>query len=398
VVAGTSASPAARAQQLAGPEFVAQPVDGEPVIGRLTVIEKPWQITLRGPAGRTFDGAELVWLRRKDRTAPAGPSGSQVLLGNGDRVRAIVRRISEDTLHANSELLGDVSIPLERVLAVVLNPPGDAAEREQYCRRLIQARSKEDVVVLSNGDQSSGTIAGVDDKLVRLDTAGGAVEMQRSSVRAIAMSAELTAFPKLAELYAAVVLADGSELAMLDGRLDGAKFRGRAACGQDVSIPLEQIVALDFRNGRLQYLSDLEPIEYRHTPYLEVEYPYERDRTVLGNALSLRGEVHRKGLGMHSRSEITYRISEEHVRFEAVAGIDDETAGRGSAVFRVLLDGKEAWESPVLTGRSAPQPLSVALDGASRLTLVVDFADLGDVQDHADWADARLVLASRPSP
>ena len=94
---------------------------------------------------------------------------------------------------------------------------------------------------------------------------------------------------------------------------------------------------------------------------------------------------------MHSRSEVTYALDGSYRRFEAVAGIDDETTGRGSVVFRVLLDGKQVWESPTLTGRMPPEPVTVPTSGVKRLTLLVDFADSGDVQDHADWADARIV-------
>jgi alpha-L-fucosidase 2 len=111
----------------------------------------------------------------------------------------------------------------------------------------------------------------------------------------------------------------------------------------------------------------------------------------MGGPLSLRGQVFRKGLGTHSRCEIEYEIDERFRRFEALVGIDDDTAGQGSVVFRVLLDGREVWQTGPVSGQAAPKKVEVDTSDAKRLTLVVDFGSLGDVQDHADWAEARLV-------
>ncbi len=319
------------------------------------------------------------------------PSGSQVLLANGDRVRGILQRATAETLDINSELLGDVSIPLEQVRAMLPNPPAERPTRERFCNRLAAEPRKADVVILGNGDEIAGAFLGLGDGAVQLETAQGAIEISRSEVRAIAMSSELVSASRPEQLYAQIMLADGSEVSLVEAWTEGLRLRGRASFGREVSIPLSQVIGLEFRNGRATYLSDLEPADYRHTPYLGVRYDWQRDRSVLGNVQSIRGQVFLKGLGVHSRSEISYNLDGVHRRFEAVAGVDDETAGNGSVIFRVLLDGKVAWESEPLSGRATPQPIRLELGEAKRLTLVVDFADLGDVQDHADWGDARLV-------
>jgi len=72
-------------------------------------------------------------------------------------------------------------------------------------------------------------------------------------------------------------------------------------------------------------------------------------------------------------------------------GIDDSAAGQGSVRFRVLLDGREAFVSPILRGGDPPLPVSVDLGGAKLLELLVDYADRADVMDRADWLDARMV-------
>ncbi|MCE9544380.1 MAG: NPCBM/NEW2 domain-containing protein, partial [Planctomycetia bacterium] len=144
------------------------------------------------------------------------------------------------------------------------------------------------------------------------------------------------------------------------------------------------------------YLSDLEAAGFRHTPYLSLSWPYHRDRNVQGGQLRSGGRAYLKGLGLHSTSLISYTLPKAYRRLDAEIGIDDETAQRGSAIFRVYVDsGDGQWqrryESPIVRGGRPPIPISVDLKGAKRIGLLVDFADRGDELDHADWLDARLV-------
>lgn len=125
--------------------------------------------------------------------------------------------------------------------------------------------------------------------------------------------------------------------------------------------------------------------------------PYERDRSNGGRAagdgraLTLRGRAFATGLGVHSPSSLTWDCAGlPGRRLQAVVGIDDETRGRGSAVFQVWADGVLRWSSPVLTPASAPLPVSVPVDCSRSLRLAVTGGGDGTGSDHADWADLRL--------
>jgi hypothetical protein len=144
------------------------------------------------------------------------------------------------------------------------------------------------------------------------------------------------------------------------------------------------------------YLSDLKPSGYQYIPFLDLTWPYRTDRNVLGSQLRAGGRLALKGLGMHSAARLTYDLDKPYRAFAAAAAIDDQTAGRGSALFRVYADdGSGQWqlkyESPIVRGGAAPVPISVDLAGVKRLSLLVDFADHGDEQAHADWLNARLL-------
>ena len=143
------------------------------------------------------------------------------------------------------------------------------------------------------------------------------------------------------------------------------------------------------------YLSDLEPADYKHVPYLSIAWPYRQDRNVLGGPLEVGGKRYLKGIGMHSASRLTFRLDGKYQRFDAAAAVDDSSQGRGSVTFGVyLLRGgqwKQAAASDTVRGGPPAVPVSVDVRGAEMMTLTVDYADRGDELDHADWLDARLV-------
>jgi hypothetical protein len=80
-------------------------------------------------------------------------------------------------------------------------------------------------------------------------------------------------------------------------------------------------------------------------------------------------------------------------RFEAVVGLDQQTGRSGNVQIQVLADGKPLLDPPPeLAGTDAAKPLRLSLPpGVRELTLAVEFGRGGDVQDHADWGDARII-------
>ena len=86
------------------------------------------------------------------------------------------------------------------------------------------------------------------------------------------------------------------------------------------------------------------------------------------------------------------RCLEQFRWFEAAVGLDDRTGQGGSVRVRVLVDGIEKGGNDTeLTAATGPRAVRVDVAGAKELTLVVEFGSGGDVCDHVDWADARLV-------
>ena len=106
-----------------------------------------------------------------------------------------------------------------------------------------------------------------------------------------------------------------------------------------------------------------------------------------GPPITLDGKVYDKGLGVHAASKVKYFVGGQCSAFTAVVGIDDFQGKAGSVIFKVLGDGKELYNSGVLTGASAAVPINVDLKGAKYVELIVD-PNGSNGNDWSDWADA----------
>jgi alpha-galactosidase len=119
-------------------------------------------------------------------------------------------------------------------------------------------------------------------------------------------------------------------------------------------------------------------------------------KTILDKPLTINGQVFEHGVGTHAVSRLTIDLKGAALAFRAQVGLDDEDAiGRekqGSVGFRVYVDKKKVYDSGVMKLGDGPKAVEVDLKGAKRLDLEV--MDGGDTTnyDHANWADAFLVL------
>jgi len=375
------------------PAFTAATADGAPVRGPLGELKPDWSLRL---GDKALSAAEVVSLRRADAKLPPLPSEQHLLLANGDRVPAGSPRLAKEKLFFTHPDLGDgqeVSVPLSAVSVLWLAPPDGAEHPDLLLRRLAAASRPRDRVLLRNGDVVEGTLAGLDAARVRLDAEGKELELERGKVAVVALNTDLPRSLRPRGQYGRLVLANGCRLSLASARCDGRLLAARTLVGASVEVPLEQVRALDLYQGRAVYLSDLKPRKYEHVPYLGVAWPWVADGSVAGRDLHLAGGTFDKGLGLHSASRLTYDLGGRYRRFEALVGLDERTGRGGNVVVEILVDGKPqdlGWNG-TLGGGEAPLPVRLAVAGAQSLTLVVGFGRRGDVGDHVNWVDARLI-------
>ena len=164
-----------------------------------------------------------------------------------------------------------------------------------------------------------------------------------------------------------------------------------AALG-NVSVPWDFVESIDLRSERVAFLSDMEPTRIEQRSLFDASWPVAKDRNLEGGAIQLAGRSYARGIAVHSYCSLTFRIDGAYERFLCDVGIEQSVAPNGSAVFRVMTDGKVAFESPSI-GPGAPQRVDVDVKGVNELTLECDVGDDLDLSDHGVWAGARLIKA-----
>ena len=113
-------------------------------------------------------------------------------------------------------------------------------------------------------------------------------------------------------------------------------------------------------------------------------------RLASGNPLRMAGKRYHRGLGTHSNARLCYHLGAGFDTFTGEVGIDDETEGKGSCIFKIIADGETLFTSRLLRGGEAPQPFSVSVRNRMTLELIVtDGGDRPD-NDHADWGNPYL--------
>jgi hypothetical protein len=387
----------ARAQQLwraDGPPLAARllAADAEEVVFETEgagLVAVGWDDLVRWGAPR--EPADLA--ASEPRGSVAAGRAAEWLLAEGGVLLADPTGMDEEQFVASSAALQTVRLPRVALRGLLLPRLLTAAERQALTSWALEARDA-DRLRLENGDEPEGQVTAIDERRLDLATGAESVELPLERVTAVSFG---RSSGEEAQGTAWVGLVDGTRLPVVSLRVEHEQAHLKLPWGDTWQALREQIVFLQPRGRRVAYLSDLSPESYRQAPFLGPAWPeYGRDRSVVGGPLRSRSQLHLKGLGVHSAAQLTYRLEPPAARFEAEASIDRAAGGRGSAVFRVFTDGgdgrwRERYASPIVRGGEPSLPISVDLNGAKRLRLVVDFADRGDERDYADWLEARLV-------
>jgi len=163
--------------------------------------------------------------------------------------------------------------------------------------------------------------------------------------------------------------------------------------GKQTKFQLSSVAGIDFRNGRIVYLSDLTPTKVEQTPFFDEVIPYKTDAALDGSPLRLGDQAYDKGLAVHSRCVLEYDLGGRFDRFKTKMGFEPGAGALGDASVRVLGDGKALYENARAKGTDSPVAIDVDTTGISQLTLEVDFGEGQDVGDRIVWADARAVRA-----
>lgn len=346
-----------------------------------------WKLTGKQEGSAVeFAGMDLVSIAFADKPFPSKPKGPYLRFPTGETLCADILGSDDEKVRARNPILGEFTVPLSAIEAVVM----DVELADEVAGLVRRAADRHgDEVLLKSRDFVSGTVTGMQSDKVLLLREDQDVALDKARIAGIAFDPSLVDYELTPELFAQLRLSDGSVINATEVVSDGPKLSVKTCFGASLLLDAGDLVDLSFRNGRVSYLSDLEPSKQVHDPFLDDSHSLQRDRSALGDALRLGGRIYAKGLGVRSRSVLVYPL-EGYVRFDADVGLDESAGPQASVRFQVLVDGELAFDSGEMVAASEPIPVQVPVKNARELTLLVEYESRGDVQDFANWCDARL--------
>ena len=355
------------------------------------------EIVLGREATERVATADVVRLEFGNHTPP--PSGASLIqLANGDRIVAGLSSMSDESMVALWKSYPDlppVQIPAAVVAGILVSVPDDIVDKTRAFQAVFGHREKTDTVLLVNGDRLTGDLASFDQTNLKLSQAGKTLQIELPRVRGIAFSSDLTSLPSPHKPRILVSLSDGSQLTGWSAsREPGGPLRLSSVLASTLELPLADVAAIRFLDGRATYLSDLPPAESRLAPYFgpATDALPGHDQNAVGGPLVVRGREQCKGLGTRSESHVAYELDGRYRLFLGTVAIDDYARGKGSVRFAVDVDGTRVWTSALVTGNSRPVSVGpIDVSGKHRLALVVEYGELADVDDWGDWCDAIVI-------
>jgi hypothetical protein len=381
----------------ATPPFEVQTLDGQTLVGPLVQLTAE-RLTIDAAGGRkSLETERLVSIaaQQKSVAARAG-SGIVVELTDGSIILAqqyVAQAAKAKISLADGQVL---ETPTSMVRTVQWQPPTAALTAEWT--RLLGMNADSDLLVVRKDqslDYHKGVLHDVTEDAVRFELDGEVLPVKRSKIHGIAY--RHGASPSWPPAICRITDAAGS-LWLVRSLSLTEKLQWTTPAGLNVAQPMGQIVQIDFSGGKIVYLSDLKPESARWTPYfgtgkplaaVEQFYAPRYDHNFDGGPLLLSGTPYRKGLSLHSRTEIVYRLPGPFSRFHAVAGIDDAVRPSGKTRLIVRGDGNMLLDT-VIAGSETPRNIEFSLAGVRRLTIVVDFADSLSTGNDLLLCNARL--------
>lgn len=381
---GGAAEPASSA-----PQFELTTLSGRRQTGTLTEITSDSATLTAGGKSATVPLAEVLDIRA---LAPKGGGGDprrpELGLTDGSHLSASILRVSEQGAQVDTAGFGKFTIPLNAVanirLAALESPIADAW-RELAGRELAR-----DMLVIRKGnvlDHLDGTVGKIDDVRLHFVMDNDDIALAREKIFGIVYARRN---PETGKPVCEVTLVGGDFLKLQNAQWSGGHLKAGLLGGAAIVIPGEQVATLDFSLGKVRYLSQLEPREVKYTPFFDQVWTYCRDRPRDGGMLRLGNKEYARGLWIHSRTLLKYRLNRDYRRFQAVMGIDQAVAPLGNVHVVISGDDKVLHQSDV---RGTDPPLNLDLDiaGVRELEILVDFGGDLDIADHLDLADAKVI-------
>ena len=388
----------------AAPQVEVTPLAGPPVQGDL--VELSSQDVVLESSGQThrWDTSELQSISRVPEP-PAAEITPAVVVEWLDGSRIQARGYAAQAGIASVNYAGPQLESRTDIIRYVRFPAADTmAQIDKQWQDIVASQHAADVLVIrrspSTLDMLEGVIYDVNEQVVEFEFDGQRIPVPRSKIEGFMYYH--VAGRKLPDPLCQLREVDGTRWSVASLAWNGlaaAEVGIATAAGPEVLVPWERIQSFDFSSGNILYLSDIDPEQAQFAEFPQWRLPqlagvqqmfsFQRDRSLSGGRMQTGGQTCRKGLALHSRAELVYRVPEGYGQFRAVAGIDDEVRVSGHVILVISGDDRELFRQAISGGQD-PVELNLDISGVRRLKILVDFGEEQDIADRLHLCEARI--------
>jgi hypothetical protein len=329
--------------------------------------------------------------------ATPAPAAIEVALSDGTRFQASTFVSAKGDIKVTSALLGEISIKKGMLKSLRLQA-ADPQFQDAWLKLLSKETKKDLIVVRKENklDFIAGVAGEITETNVNFLVDGEEFPARRDAVYGVIYQ---PAVPP-GKLAATVELRNTDLFQSKLITLKDEKCQVVTVSGLTISVPVEQLKALDFSAGKIRYLSQMDPIDVQLFPFWDPSDYLAYRRNFSGplgilTPITLRGKPYAKGLAIHSKTILKYRLSGEFRRFQAVMGIDDYAGKKdqpdswGDVHVKISGDSKVLYEGDAKRF-DAPVPLDLDVSAVRDLVILVDYGGNLDIGDWLDLADAKV--------
>jgi len=393
-------------------------VDGTQVDGELLAWDAEG-VTISSEEGAptTWSVDQLLAIRWPQHEADTNADPASIELMDGTLLPIITYEVSDSQAEVGTPLSeGKLQVSTTDIRRVQFTPLveqlttlWEELHEKQLAADLLIIHKKKGTVL----DYLTGLLGNITSEQVTFNWEGDEIPVKWSKVAALAYYHANG--PDLAPAVCWLQTKNGGRLPIATAVFEEGMLRVTTVGGLDFRLPQDSLIAADFSQGKLSYLSDLEPIKQTWTPRIALPAAVEliqgygqprRDQSFTGSALTLTWpkvtdaatsksvnsneiRTYRKGLAIRSRTEIVYRLPKNMQRFVAIAGIDPNTASQGNVTLEIFADDRVVWQGEI-AGKRQPTEIDVQLEGARQLRIFVDYGANLDFGDRLHLVDARV--------
>lgn len=320
------------------------------------------------------------------KEAPATKYMVTVVLNNGDRISGDILEYNGSTLRLKTDI-GEVALLSGSLRAFIFTEDGLPLPVDKNYL----------TVILLNGDNVKCFLKSISKDGVKVSGDMGDLELPFARINKLVLPVSSLPPQKSKDFSATIELAGGDRysgrnFSYNDGtyRLEPIWALRAKQTGYDIKSAL--IKNITFKNTRVVYLSDIAPSGIKETPYLDTHLPWKADQNLKGGSIKINNNIYNKGVSVQARTELIYKTGKEYSVFKGLPGIEG-SAVTGSAIFRIELDGRKAYEKLLVSGVKEDL-LTLDLKNVDELKITADFGSDGDFGAYVSIANPVLLKAA----